>query len=37
MLSRIANAYRFTLTIPPCVTVDTIGFVDPCVSGSNSP
>jgi hypothetical protein len=37
MLSPIANAYRFILTIPACVTVDAIGFVDPCVSDSNSP
>jgi hypothetical protein len=27
------KAYRFTLTMPACVTVDVIGRVDPSVSG----
>jgi hypothetical protein len=33
----MSKANRFILTMPACVTVDAIGFVDPCVSGSNSP
>jgi len=31
------NPYRFTLTMPACVTVDATGFVDPWTSASNSP